>query len=243
MYIIGDVHGCYKTFKALIEKLPKDEIVILTGDIIDRGPQSKEIIQWMIDNSNKCKSVIGNHEQMLLNVRKRTNMSNVSMWTWNGGDATLDSYFPKINNCNLNEEEYGNNLEIIKKRRCADIPKDHLTFMENLPLYIEEEKVLISHTCWNTEIPWDNVKDLDDNYGYFGGLTWYRGTPGRLPKNKFHIFGHTPVPEPEITDYYANVDTGAAFVKWDKGGFLTALHYPTMEIIQQKNIDFPAEKI
>jgi len=242
MYVIGDVHGCFKTLMALIDKLPTDEQIIFTGDLIDRGPMSKEVVQWVIDNSDRCRSVVGNHEQMLLNARKKPTMSNVSMWTWNGGDAALNSYFPETVSKTVfdeTDEEIENKEALRIARRRIDIPQEHLDFFESLPQYIIEDKLFISHTSWNTKIPWENVLELDDSNGYFKGLTWYRGVPGKLPDELFHVFGHTPVEEPEISDYYANIDTGAVFVDWDKGGQLTALHYPTMQTYQQENLDFP----
>lgn len=247
MYIIGDVHGCIETLKALIKKLPTDEEIIFTGDLIDRGPSSKEVVQWVMDNSDRCRSVVGNHEQMLLNVRKEPSMSNTSMWTWNGGVSTLDSYFPETVErtvfCGLDDEDEHAHLdklmELRQARERVDIPQDHLDFFESMPQYIEEGNLFVSHTSWNDKIPFENVLELDDSKGYFKGLTWYRGVPGRLPEGLFHVFGHTPIPEPEITDYYADIDTGACFVGSAEYGKLTALHYPSMQIYQQENLDFP----
>lgn len=242
MYIIGDIHGCFKTFLALVEKLPKDELIILTGDLIDRGPSSKEVVQWVIDNPKKARSVKGNHEQMLVNAYDKPTMSNMSMWLHNGGTETLDSYFPMTNFRNVFDETDADIEEQENQRKARnklDIPKDHLDFFKRMPLYIMEGSLFVSHTGWNTQIPWENILELDDYDGFFRGLTWYRGTPGRLPDNKFHIFGHTPVAKPKITDYYADIDTGACFVNWEYGGKLTAIHYPTMQIYQQENLDFP----
>jgi len=241
MYIIGDVHGCFKTLMALIEKLPTDEKIIFTGDLIDRGPSSKEVVQWVMDNSDRCRSVTGNHEQMLLKKKKKPTMSNVSMWTWNGTE-TLDSYFPETLSRTVfdeTDEDIEQTEALRQARRRVDIPQEHLDFYESLPQYIIEDKLFISHTSWNTKIPWENVLELDDSNGYFKGLTWHRGVAGRLPNDLFHVFGHTPVEQPDITDYYANIDTGAVFVNWDQGGKLTALQYPTMQTYQQENLDFP----
>ena len=52
MYIIGDVHGCYNTLMELIAKLPKDAKLCFVGDLIDRGPNSKDVVEgehteWM----------------------------------------------------------------------------------------------------------------------------------------------------------------------------------------------------
>jgi len=242
MYIIGDVHGCYKTMLALIEKLPKDEEIIFVGDLIDRGPMSKEVVQWVMDNPKKCRSVVGNHEQMLLLARNEPKMSNYTLWTWNGGDATLDSYFPQISNrrplFDETEEDIEKEEALRQARKRIDIPKDHLEFYANMPLYIEEGDLFVSHTAWNDKIPWENVLELDDTKGYYKGLTWYRGQPGILPDGRFHVFGHTPIPEPVITEHFANIDTGACFAGSADHGYLTALHYPTMELIHQKNIDY-----
>ena len=246
MYIIGDVHGCLKTLLALIKKLPTDEEIILTGDLIDRGPSSKEVVQWVMDNSDRCRSVVGNHEQMLLNAHKEPDINNMDIWTWNGGIATLDSYFPETIKKNVfyrideDEHNYLARLNELKQaRNRIDIPQDHLDFFESMPQYIKEGDLFISHTSWNMRIPFENVIKLDDSKGYFKGLTWFRGTPGRLPDNMFHVFGHTPISKPEITDYYADIDTGACFVGSIGYGKLTALHYPSMQIYQQENLDFP----
>lgn len=82
MIIIGDVHGCYKTLMALMEKLPKDRRVCFVGDLIDRGPLSKEVVRFVRENNHLC--VIGNHEDMSIN--------NVTEWVKHGGMQTFSSY-------------------------------------------------------------------------------------------------------------------------------------------------------
>ena len=66
MIIIGDVHGCYKTLIALIEKLPKDRNITFVGDLIDRGPGSKDVVEFVRKNNYRC--VRGNHEDMAKNT-------------------------------------------------------------------------------------------------------------------------------------------------------------------------------
>ena len=239
MYVIGDVHGCYKTLITLIDKLPLDEQIIFTGDLIDRGPSSKEVVQWVIDHSDKCRSVVGNHEKMLLAVQKKANILDVLIWERNGGKNTLDSYFPETaleTVFDETEEDRKKRLEMFKLRGKIAIPQEHLNFFNQMPLYIEEGNLFVSHSGWNPQIPWDEL--LKDLY-LLKGLAWFRGTPKKLPDNKFHIFGHTPVSNPEITDYYANIDTGAVFRDKEYGGKLTAIHYPSLLIYQQSNLDLP----
>ena len=67
-YIIGDIHGCFKewiTLKDRIESLDKNARFILVGDIIDRGPDNIQMINWAMQNitdAGKYQMVIGNHE-------------------------------------------------------------------------------------------------------------------------------------------------------------------------------------
>jgi len=48
----------------------------------------------------------------------------------------------------------------------------------------------------------------------------------------FNIFGHTPLPEPIVTDTYAMIDTGATYVNNKQLGYLSAIHYPSLEVIR-----------
>ena len=54
IFVIGDVHGCYHTLLDLLNKLPKDASIIMIGDLCDRGPYSKEVIDLIIKNNYQC---------------------------------------------------------------------------------------------------------------------------------------------------------------------------------------------
>ena len=68
-YIVGDIHGCFREwirFKSKIENLDKEAEFILTGDILDKGSNSYEMLQWArerITVNGKYQMVIGNHEE------------------------------------------------------------------------------------------------------------------------------------------------------------------------------------
>ena len=79
-YIFGDIHGCFHTFKNALEQIfettIRDEhsfistrhtnrIIILTGDVVDKGPFGKEILQLCLNNTHRIKWVLGNHEQFI----------------------------------------------------------------------------------------------------------------------------------------------------------------------------------
>lgn len=92
--------------------LQSDDQLYFLGDLIDRGPQSAEVVTWVMQSGHAC--LKGNHEQMCLEA---FNASEASMlwqgWIINGGSRTLDSY--------------GGN----------GIPNEHLRWMNHLPLYLD----------------------------------------------------------------------------------------------------------
>jgi serine/threonine protein phosphatase 1 len=83
MIVIGDVHGCFDTLMELIKQFPKDQEYCFVGDLIDRGPKSKEVVDFVYNNN--IKSCLGNHEEFLT-------LENHHLWCINGGSQTLESY-------------------------------------------------------------------------------------------------------------------------------------------------------
>jgi len=89
LFVIGDIHGCFNTFQILLEqkiRLIKSDKIILLGDYIDRGIQSKEVINYIIDLQAKGFDIIpllGNHEAMLLDAYNNEELT--SKWIQNGG--------------------------------------------------------------------------------------------------------------------------------------------------------------
>lgn len=217
MIVIGDVHGCYKTLMALVAQFPKDQPIAFAGDLIDRGPGSKEVIEFVKSNGHHC--VMGNHEDML--VRAAEN-GDINGWLRNGGIQTLQSYDTNVDPGKIS------------------ISQEHLEWVKKLPLYlhfpdIKNEKgraLWVAHT--GLQKKWQNaVKELEHNLLAREQFMWQRRTPmSNTNSDIYQIFGHTPTPQPIITDYFANVDTGACF-----GGKLTGLQFPEMITYQQQMID------
>src|SRR5687768_12897056 len=91
---IGDIHGCAEALRAVVAAIdpqPTDTLVSL-GDYIDRGPDSRGVIEQMLALEKRCRVVplLGNHELMLLDALQ--NPYSVGPWRDCGGDATLASY-------------------------------------------------------------------------------------------------------------------------------------------------------
>src|SRR5690606_21840182 len=91
---IGDVHGCATALATLLDALqpaPSDRVVLL-GDLIDRGPDSKGVIDQVLDLSEACHmvAILGNHEEMLLAAYDRP--GSAGEWLAHGGEEMLASY-------------------------------------------------------------------------------------------------------------------------------------------------------
>ena len=91
---IGDIHGCFHSLTTLIAfvRVGEDDILVTLGDYIDRGPRSREVIDWLIafDQTNTLIPLRGNHEVMMLDAR--THFTASRRWALSGAHQTLDSY-------------------------------------------------------------------------------------------------------------------------------------------------------
>ena len=74
--IIGDVHGEYKTLMALLKKMPDYQPLFL-GDMIDRGPDSKKVLDFAMKHG---KAVLGNHEHMMIDAYRKGGYYQNSLW-------------------------------------------------------------------------------------------------------------------------------------------------------------------
>lgn len=226
--VVGDVHGCLKTLKALIKKLPKGEQIVFTGDLIDRGPKSKQVVQYVIDKGYLC--VKGNHEDMCLYYPND--------WGRNGAAETLKSYGLKYSvrfsdPCMLDHDESQNPEKLAKFR-------EHQDWMINLPVYLLfddvmnelGEKLLVTHSSAAKVWDWPEDRKKEQSFNFEEHLLWNRNhDPDPIP-GIFNVIGHTPLEEPTFRKRMAFIDTGAVYKNK-----LTALRFPSMEIFQQDYID------
>ena len=91
---VGDIHGCFKALETLAAFVPfsTDDLIITLGDYVDRGPDSRAVLDWVIarQQAGKLVALRGNHELMMLEARE--NIQAFKVWLRAGGDATLASY-------------------------------------------------------------------------------------------------------------------------------------------------------
>ena len=219
IYAIGDIHGCLSALKELIGQLPlksEDELVFL-GDYIDRGPESKGVLDYLLVNQKpNWRFLRGNHEQMLLEWLGTPNSLAAANWLLNGGHQTLQSYVPK----EKLDEVRGEGAHILLQ---SYIPHTHVEFLNALPLFYETSDYFFCHAGINLDKPL-NAQEPDD-------LLWIRRKflQNPRPTPKLVIHGHTPVDKTDVSKDRINLDTGCVY-----GGVLTAIALPDKKLYQVK---------
>lgn len=236
--VIGDVHGHYRTLLALVERLPKNARLVFVGDLIDRGPQSREVVRFVREGGYPC--VMGNHESLMIRdapkaleaMRAKQPMPELS-WLPNGGTQTLASYglspevFQEMPRCHTT-------LEGIARLM------DDLHWIQNLPPCVTLEgpegahrPVVVSHGCVANIWP----LRLSDPEDFAHKAMWIREIPRTQPCEIFNVFGHTPVSGGvETGPCHANVDTGCYKDK-PSYGRLSAYCVQTGEVFSVPRVD------
>lgn len=238
--VISDIHGCFNTFVALLDKLPAGVPITIAGDLVDRGPDSRKVIQLVKDRGYDC--VLGNHEVMMMDelhfsehTGKLTfNGYGGGIWQYNGGDACLNSYMYK------EEEVLENGEKILVHKYNIKALKEHVEWFQTLPYYIEYKDVkddkgqhlLVTHTT--AADVWGIVNP--ESQSFKDAVTWDRISHPSKITGIFNIFGHSPYKNgPLVKEYFANVD-GGAYLKREGYGKMYALMFPEMTIYEQENI-------
>ncbi len=212
IFAIGDIHGCLKKVKALMERIPirwgSGDMLVFLGDYVDRGPDPAGVVQFMVElQAEYAASVIclkGNHEVMFMDFLK--NGATPTAFLGFGGDKTLKSY--------------GIPLDTPGREAARLIPFSHLQFLKSLPRCLETDKYFLVHAGVKPGVPLKKQKEED--------MLWIRHKfiKSDYDWDKRIIFGHTPFDTPLLKPNKIGIDTGAVY-----GGRLTCLVLPEVEFI------------
>jgi serine/threonine protein phosphatase 1 len=202
---IGDIHGYWDALAAILKAVgprPEDTIVPL-GDFVDRGPQTPKVIEAMIDLAGRCRlyPILGNHDELLLDLYHGA--PGLEDWLSFGGKETLDSYGCLVP---------------------ADIPEEHVEFLERCLTYYETQTHFFVHASYLPDLPLDwQPPEV---------LRWQslnNGVPGPHISGKIAIVGHTAQKDGQVLDlgHIKCIDTGCYC-----GGWLTAMEIPSGRLWQ-----------
>jgi serine/threonine protein phosphatase 1 len=221
-YAIGDVHGEYLRLRALHDSIEDHRrrtaegcpaTIVHLGDYVDRGPESRSVVNRLIEVQNNpdrlpgfdILCLLGNHERMMVDAVESGEHSLMVQWVLNGGEATIESY--------KRADPHGGPPD-------EPVPRAHIEWMKTLPTQIidREAGLLFVHAgiepeqfpncteevrLWTRSPRFMNDKKWPENV-MLDGLTV--------------VHGHTPTDgEPYVGPRRINLDTGACY-----GGPLTA---------------------
>lgn len=193
LYAIGDLHGCVRHLRRLVEMCGNDtggqqnEFVLL-GDYIDRGSNSSATIEFLIDlqsaNPDRVTCLLGNHEDLLLSALD--NPRNEARWLRNGGIDTLRSY--GVSNA-------------------SEIPATHIAWLETLPTFYDDGLRLFVHAGVHP----DRTLNEQDDYDLINIREPFLSS--KKDFGRYIVHGHTPTANglPDQRPNRLNIDTGAVF--------------------------------
>ncbi len=239
-HIIGDVHGCFGELMLLLEELdykitfdkkterykverPDASIVVFVGDLVDRGPNSPEVMRLAMDmvEDGLAYCVSGNHDDKLYRMLVGRNVK-----IRHGLEATVEQL-----------KGYDDQF----KARMQN-------FLLNLPHHIilDNGRLVVAHAGLEEHLHGRNSKGVRELclYGPTTGGTDDKGLPIRLDWAAEYcgkavvVYGHTPVHEPSWRNNTINIDTGCVF-----GGRLTALTYPDNVLHSVDSFETYAESV
>ena len=210
-WIIPDIHGCAKTLKVLLEnmlKVTKNDDVYFLGDYIDRGPDGKGVIDYLMRLQKEEYNVHflkGNHEDMCVKAfvadqkKKFLGGKHPEQKEWEavGAKATLKSFGVK---------------------HPREIPQLYIDWMNACLPYVELEEYILVHAGMNF-----NIADP------------FEDTHGHIPVD--YSFMNMVIEQNDNYDFIA-LDNGVFVTDKPGLGNLTAFNPDTKQIVAQSNMDF-----
>jgi serine/threonine protein phosphatase 1 len=206
IYAIGDVHGrldlLLKMYDAIIEHRDRKPVadwrIIHLGDYVDRGADSKGVIDFLIRATEQDSRVIalaGNHDVGFLDFLAEPALD--GLFAHNGGRETALSYGVRIDL----SDRAGLRAQAQSLREA--VPEAHRAFLQGLKFSCAFGDFFFCHAGIRPRVPLDSQDPSD--------LIWIREVFLNFEDlhPKIVVHGHTPTPEPDIRANRANVDTGA----------------------------------
>ncbi|MEL4377045.1 metallophosphoesterase [Brucella cytisi] len=206
LYAIGDVHGrldllrdMHRLIRADLDHRPAhDWRIIHLGDYIDRGPSSREVLDFLIDVSHRDERVIsllGNHDDGFLTYLATGDVAGI--FALHGGIDTARSYSVEIDFTDADSAHQGH-AALVKT-----VPQNHIDFIRAMPRSVAFGEFFFCHAGINPAVPLD-AQDPEE-------LIWIRTAFLKWTElfEKVIIHGHTPQSAIDIQPNRVNLDTYA----------------------------------
>lgn len=207
MYAIGDIHGRLDLLTRLHRSIATDareagparNVVIYLGDYIDRGPDSRGVVETLTRQALagfESRHLRGNHDDWLLRFLEGT--SGGMNWMLNGGDATLESYGVAVD-----FRHSGGDLEIARQQLHERMPPHHASFFRGLEASHAVGDYFFVHAGIKPGVALEEQEPED--------LMWIRGEflYSRADHGKVVVHGHTPDLDVQMEENRIGIDTAA----------------------------------
>jgi serine/threonine protein phosphatase 1 len=182
-FAISDIHGCLRSFDALLDHIAfsTTDTLYLLGDYVDRGPDSKAVIDriWQLQaNGYTVHCLAGNHEQIICEyygiARK-----------FGGHTVSVDEFFMKS----------------FQVQYLDQVPENYITWMAQLPLYLEIPGYVLVHAGLN----FNNSDPFEDQKALTWIRNWYYNINYDWLGDRVIVHGHTPMGMQQIKQEFAQL--------------------------------------
>jgi len=206
LYVIGDIHGRSDLLDHMVREISRDLevnpaaecLTVTLGDYIDRGPDSRGVLDRLARNPFPTKFVAlrGNHEVLFETFLRDPSVAD--HWRRLGGLETLHSYGVAVGQVAM-----GKNYRQAAAALQAAVPPAHFELLASLKMSLTVGKYFLCHAGVRPGVPLDRQSEED--------LLWIRGPflDSTADFGKIIVHGHTPTDLPEVLPNRINVDTGA----------------------------------
>jgi serine/threonine protein phosphatase 1 len=205
LYVIGDIHGRLDLLDRMIEAIRRDVeqhgpdcLTVTLGDYVDRGPNSRGVLDRLLRNPFPSDYVAlkGNHEVLFAAFLDEPALG--ARWRHLGGFETLHSFGVPVAPLMV-----GRNYDQAAEQLRAALSPEHTKFLASLKPSLTHGRYFLCHAGIRPGIPLDRQSEDD--------LLWIREEflNSRMDFGKIVVHGHTPMAEPEVLPNRINIDTGA----------------------------------
>ena len=205
LYVIGDIHGRLDLLDRLIDAIKcdvdeygNDCLTVTLGDYIDRGPNSRGVIERLLANPfpGDYVALKGNHEALLENFLDEPGIG--GRWRHLGGLETLHSFGVPVASLMV-----GRNYDQAAEQLRAALSPEHTKFLASLKTSLTVGRYFLCHAGVRPGVPLERQSEED--------LLWIRDEflSSKMDFGKIVVHGHTPTDEPEVLPNRINIDTGA----------------------------------
>lgn len=240
LWVIGDVHGYSLALSRLLDNIApnSDDTVVTLGDYIDRGPDTRGVIDRLLRLRRECHlvSLLGNHEEIMFQSMDADFCRLNGLGIWLAEDLDIKTFWRKsLDMLKPNEHKRKKKdwlqlggiqtlMSYGRIRSAEEIPLEHLKFLAKCPLYYETEEAIFAHAGYMPQLPMNRQPRSALLYTRLA----IQVPPPHISGKKAYV-GHSAQRNGEILDFGHIVCIDTCLYG---GGWLTAMEIRSGRVLQ-----------